>query len=184
MVGIRESKRVSCDIFTSFVKMDFQILFQHQLNQINKLDNFIVFYGRKEEIVADLREIFGETEKLKDLLLSCMEFLKIFRTENNHKCKNLIAITQHQQFTMLNLLEKVMNAGNNNPTALTEITNTPPTCKLPPFKSGEQSIMTLAEYMKSPYATKRMRPLSLQFIDFERTINIDDFSRIPGYIIF
>lgn len=35
--------------------------------------------------------------------------------------------------------------------------------------------------IKSPYATKRMRPLALQFTDFERAITTDEFAKIPGY---
>lgn len=180
--------------------MDLHELFEKHLQKIDILNNFIVLYGKKEETVSDLRDIANECEEIKELLRSCKELLEIFRNENMTMCRAIIEKSQQQQLIMLHILEQVIdgnekkhveNAENEcaSPSScqeqpisvLTEISNTMTPSKFTPFKPGEQPVMTYADYIKSPYATKRMRPLALQFTDFERNITADEFSKIPGY---
>lgn len=181
--------------------MDLQKLFEERLRKIEYLNDFIVLYGKKEETIPDLRDISNETENVKELLLSCKELLKKFQDENHKKCRELIGKSQEQQLLMLDVLDIVMEKDVTNAQAategvsspcrtaeqsrpvsvLTEISNNTTTpCKFTPFKPGEQPVMTYADYTKSPYATKRMRPLALQFTDFERTITSEEFAKVPG----
>lgn len=182
--------------------MDLHELFEKHLQRIGVLNDFIVLYGKKEETVADLRDISAECDEIKELLVSCKELLQSFRDENMGKCRELIEKSQKQQMIMLHVLEQLVDGGEEQTTkfknrennsasspsyqqrpisVLTEISNTMTPSKFTPFKPGEQPIMTYADYVKSPYALKRMRPLALQFTDFERTITADEFGRIPGY---
>lgn len=180
--------------------MDLQTLFEKRLQKIESLNDFIVLYGKKEECITDLREISDEIDEIKDLLQSCKELLNQFQTENREKCKQLIEMSQEQQILMLQVLDKVLES-DTQPSkksltpakiqekcrpvnVLSEISNTPTPRKFEPLKSGENSIMTFADYVKSPYTTKRMRPLALQFIDFEKTISTEEFAKVPGYEIF
>lgn len=179
--------------------MDLQTLFEKRLQKIESLNDFIVLYGKKEECITDLREISDEIDEIKDLLKSCKELLNQFQTENREKCKQLIEMSQEQQILMLQVLDKVLESDTQpskksltpakilekcRPNVLSEISNTPTPRKFEPLKSGENSIMTFADYVKSPYTTKRMRPLALQFIDFEKTISTEEFAKVPGYEIF
>lgn len=185
--------------------MDLQVLFEKRLKQIDTLNDFIVLYGKKEEIIPDLRDINNETEYIQELLVSCKELLSKFHDENIKKCRELIEKSQQQQLLMLDILDTVVE--RNEPqiksnienecspcpkeessrpiSVLNEISNTTTTTpsKFTPFKPGEQPVMAYADYVKSPYATKRMRPLALQFSDFERTISAEEFAKIPGYKI-
>lgn len=186
---------------TAINTMDLQQLFEKRLQKIDHLNDFIVLYGKKDEILPDLREISNETEHFKDLLTSCKDLLTKFQNENNQKCRELIESAREHQILMLDILDQVTDSDfdrahqpsensaspcqreeSHRPiTVLSEISNTPTPCKFGPFKHGEQPIMTLADYIKSPYATKRMRPLALQFTDFEKSIGADEFARIPRY---
>lgn len=179
--------------------MDLHELFEKHLQKIDILNDFIVLYGKKEETVSDLRDIANECDEIKELLQSCKELLEKFRNENMTKCRAIIEKSQKQQLIMLHVLEQLIECNaeksNENPddecssslcqersiSVLTEISNTMTPSKFTPFKPGEQPVMTYADYIKSPYATKRMRPLALQFTDFERTVTADEFSKIPGY---
>lgn len=179
--------------------MDLQTLFEKRLQKIDSLNDFVVLYGKKEELIPDLREISTEINELKDLLQLCKELLIKFQKENHEKCKQLIEKSQEQQTILLNILDEILDSepvkavqlSQNMPTpakadeksrlvnVLNEISNTPTPCKFGTFKAGEQS-MTFADYIKSPYTTKRMRPLALQFTDFEKTISVDEFAKVPG----
>lgn len=178
--------------------MDLHDLFEKHLQKIDILNDFIVLYGKKQETVSDIREIANECDEIKELLVSCNELLKKFQEENKKKCNDLIEKSQKQQLIMLQILDQLIdddgkgkaseNTENicaspcqNRPVAvLAEISNTMTPSKFTPFKPGEQPVMTYADYIKSPYATKRMRPLALQFTDFERSITADEFTKIPG----
>lgn len=188
--------------------MDLHNLFEQHLQRIDVLNDFIVLYGKKEETVTDLRDISKECDEIKELLVSCKELLDKFQNENMQKCREIIEKSQKQQLIMLHILEQVIDdndeekmSGNRenrdfksplssscqrsdqrSNSVLTEISNTMTPSKFTPFKPGEQPIMTYADYIKSPYATKRMRPLALQFTDFERTITSDEFNKVPGYV--
>lgn len=183
--------------------MDLQVLFEKRLAQIDTLNDFIVLYGKKEEIIPDLRDINNETECIQELLVSCKEMLSKFQAENMKKCRELIEKSQQQQLLMLDVLDREIECGEStqiklnienecSPCAkeepsrpvsvLNEISNTTTPSKFTPFKPGEQPVMAYADYVKSPYATKRMRPLALQFTDFERTISAEEFAKVPGYI--
>lgn len=143
-----------------------------------------------------------ECDEIKELLVLCKELLEKFQNENMKNCREIIEKSQKQQLIMLHVLEQIIDDDSvmvktseklvkefESPTyqdqrpisVLTEISNTMTPSKFTPFKPGEQPIMTYADYIKSPYATKRMRPLALQFTDFERTITADEFNKIPGY---
>lgn len=183
--------------------MDLHELFEKHLQKIDSLNDFIVLYGKKPEEILDLRDIANECEDIKELLLSCRELLKKFQDENMTKCRDIIGKSQHQQLIMLHVLEQVIDCdadqtfGHNDNeckspypsrhveqpvSVLKEISNTMTPNKFTPFKPGEQPTMTYADYIKSPYATKRMRPLALQFTDFERTISANEFAKLPGYV--
>lgn len=185
--------------------MDLCQLFEERLKKIELLNDFIVLYGKKVETIPDIRDISNEIEQIKELLQSCHELLKEFQEQNRRKCQELIEKAQHQQLNMLHILEIVTNEADTTmptktlhrcqttenkespcqvatvPNVLAEISNTTAAVKITPFKLGEQPVMNYADYVKSPYATKRrMRPLALQFTDFERTIGADEFNKIPG----
>lgn len=175
--------------------MDLQTLFEKRLQKIESLNDFIILYGKKEECITELRGISDEIDEIKDLLQSCKELLNQFQTENREKCKQLIEMAQEQQILMLQVLDNVLESKKSLTPAkiqekcrpvnvLSEISNTPTPCKFELLKPGENSIMTFADYVKSPYTTKRMRPLALQFIDFEKTISTEEFAKVPGYDIF
>lgn len=186
--------------------MDLYQLFEKRLEKIDKLNDFIVLYGKKDEIIPNLREINNEMEDIKELFVSLKDSLKQFQDENNRKCRELIEKMQQQQLIMLDVLDKVIAndvtisqsnrenecspcQSNIRPVqeqpvhrpVLNEISNIATPSKFTPFKPGEQPVMNYADYVKSPYAKKRMRPLVLQFTDFERTITSDEFAKIPGY---
>lgn len=180
-------------------KMDLHELFEKHLQKINILNDFIVLYGKKEETVSDLRDIAKECAEIKKLLHDIKILLEQFRVENETICRDVIEKSQKQQLMMLHVLEQVIECNEEkivknrenectSPSCeeppisvLTEISNTMSPSKFTPFKPGEQPVMTYADYIKSPYATKRMRPLALQFTDFEKTVTADEFAKVPGY---
>lgn len=183
--------------------MDLQNDFESKLEKIEMLNNFISLYGKKEEIVPHLRTLSDEVNEIKMLLASCTELMAKFQVENQERFNKLMLKIQTIQTQMLDILEcdadnncignaptqsDLLNA-NNWPTnkcpssALKEnvsATNTPN--KFVMFKPGEQAVMTISEYMKSPYTTKRVRPIQLQFADFERIITQDEFNQVPTYM--
>ncbi|XP_031637650.1 uncharacterized protein LOC116350064 [Contarinia nasturtii] len=169
--------------------MDMKVEFKKQLNQIEKLDHFVVLYGKKGELYHDLLKLKDQTHEIKCVLFTCLRVLKEIQIKNHKKFKALIENSQNQQILLLQVLEKIIFPTNNadltneieeiNLCSLAEISNTP--CKLPVFKSTEQPIMKLADYVKSPYATK-LRPPSIQFSDFEKNICVEEFMKIPGYM--
>lgn len=183
--------------------MDLHVLFERYLQKIDILNDFIVLYGKKEETVSDLRYIANEHQEIKTMLLSCMELLKKFQDENLAKCRDIIEKSREQQLIMLHVLEQIIDSNVEKTTenterggerehgcvspnedrpisVLTEISNTMTPSKFTLFKPGET--ISLADYIKSPHTTKRMRPLALQFTDFERTISADEFGKVPGYV--
>lgn len=187
-------KRMNRHTFCS-VKMDLQVTFKKQLNQIEKLDNFCSLYGNKEQILTDLCDILSQTKDIRVLLQTCGKILKEIQVENYKKLKTMIEYSRKQQTMFLDILENfhcltelrdcsdfIPNSKEHeNCSVLKEISNSPKSRKLQLFKSAEHPILTsLANYIKSPYATRRMRPLSLQFIDFEKQICMEEFMQIPG----
>lgn len=163
-------------------QMDLQNLFKKRIQQIQKLENFVVLYGKKRENLSGLCQISNEVEQTKDILVSCVNILDKFRKENNQKFTKLSKLTKHQQTIMLDVLNKLLDYEHQPQheeelTIISENIGTPTSCKIQPFKSS------LAEYIKSPYAMKRMRPLALQFTDFEKTISAEEFKIIPGYSV-
>lgn len=177
--------------------MDLQILFGKRLKQIVKLEDFVLLYGEKGEKINELMDIFTEAKQAEKSLFACNEVLKFFRSKNYVKCKSLNELVQKQQLLILEILDKMLDIHSleayqvpQNSTLLPhveeksfDIGNKNSPCKIPLFKPAEQSIISLSDYVKSPYATKRMRPIALQFTDFEKTIIVEEFLRVPGYVI-
>lgn len=169
--------------------MDLLHLFEKRIQQITKLENFVVMYGKKTDILPDLRETLNEAEQTKEILGSCVITLKKFQTENQQKCRKLLELSKHVTLLMLGILDKVSDTVHLLPEngcsvdenrllpVLTEISNTSTPCKLQPFQS-----LTLAEYVKSPYTQKRTsnRHMHILFTDFEKTISTEEFKIVPG----
>lgn len=182
-----QNRERNISVVVCFYKMDLKNLFEARLDCISNLNDFIVLYGRKEDISSNLLEIITETKQVKFLLASCVEYINKFQIENSEKCKILIRKLQVQQCLTLQIFEKVserdlpkVNQQIENMILMPkDIENTPTPNKLL-RKLGDQPIMTLADYVKSPYATKRMRPVALQFTDFERNISVEEFLQVPG----
>lgn len=183
--------------------MDLQKDFESKLEKIEMLNNFISLYGKKDEIVPDLRTLSDEVNEIKNLLTLCTELISKFQAENRERFNKLMLKIQSQQIQMLDILERDAehNCTENAPTSSDLLNaNNWPTNKCPSsvlkennsaantpnkfgmFKPGEQAVMTISDYMKSPYATKRVRPVQLQFVDFERTITHDEFNQVPTYM--
>lgn len=184
--------------------MDLEKDFELKLEKIEMLNNFISLYGMKEKIVPELRILSDEVNEIKMLLTSCTELMIKFQVKNRERFNKLLLRIQCQQTRMLDILEcdaehnSIVNAstqsdllnGNNWPTNNgpsfvakennNSAANTPN--KFGMFKSGEQALMTISDYTKSPYAQKRIRPVQLQFIDFERTITLDEFNQLSTYM--
>lgn len=172
--------------------MDLQNLFEKRIQQITKLENFVVMYGKKKEILPDLRETLKEAEQTKEILSSCVNILSRFQTENQQKCRKLLALSKHVTLLILGILDKISDVvhllpenghsvdENRSLPVLTEISNTSTPCKHLPFQS-----LTLAEYVKSPYTQKRTsnRHMHILFTDFEKTISTEEFKIVPGYSI-
>lgn len=172
--------------------MDLQNLFEKRIQQITKLENFVIMYGKKKDILSDLRETLNEAEQTKEILSSCVNILSGFQTENQQKSRKLLESSKHVTFLMLGILDKVSDTvhplpengysvdENRSSPVLTEISNTSTPCKLLPFQS-----LTLAEYVKSPYTQKRTsnRHIHILFTDFEKTISTEEFKIVPGYSI-
>lgn len=167
--------------------MNLQNLFEARLERIANLDDFIVLYGKKEDIFPNLQEIITEVEANKYLLSSCLEIINKFRIHNFEKCKKLIYKLKIQQILTLQILEKISNLNciqenqrsQNMILTSQDVQNTPTPNKIH-RKLREQPIMTLADYVKSPFTTKRMRPVALQFTDFEKNISMEEFLQVPG----
>lgn len=170
--------------------MDLRNLFEVRLERIANLEDFIVLYGKKEDILSNLREMIAEIKKTKHVLSSCVEVLNKFHSDNSEKCKKLIHRLKVQQMLTLQILEKMSDqncSGENQRSQKTilmskDVENTPTPNKIQ-RKLGEQPVMTLADYAKSPYTSKRMRPVALQFTDFERNITMEEFLQVPGFEI-
>lgn len=173
------------------LEMDLKILFENRLQQIEKLENFVILYGKKGYIISNLRETVNETEQIKEFLSLCMSVLEKFQKENQERFTKLIHSSRQLSTLMLHTLasdfeHQFKQIGQSaeekqyfSP-VLTEITNaaTPTSCRQLYFKPGDR--LSLADYMKSPYTTKKIRPLALQFIDFLTIVSIDAFKMIPG----
>lgn len=171
--------------------MDLEILFENRLQQIEKLENFVIIYGKKAYIISNLRESLNEAEQIKEFLLSCVSVLEYFREKNRKRCTDLIHSSRQLSTLMLNTLasdfeyqfKQIRQSAEEKQyfsPVLNEITNTatPTPCRQLYYKSGDR--LSLAEYMKSPYTTKKIRPLALQFTDFLTIVSTDAFKMIPG----
>lgn len=183
--------------------MDLQKDFELKLKQIEMLNDFIVLYGKKPDIVPELYSIKTECNEIKQLLESCSEHLTQFQLNNRDRFTKLMETIQKQQTLMLKILEMdadhvsyaelndnkkstnddIRNEKRCPSSILKEINNTATPNKYGMTKNGDQTVMSITDYTKSPFATKRshhFRPMQLQFIDFERIITHDEFDKVPS----
>lgn len=180
--------------------MDLNKLFELRVQKLETLNNFIALYSHKKELVGDLQHLAETRNEIKELLISCTEILNEFQNNNRQACADLLGQMQKQQISMLNALENVMNLDAESrsivslsvdpntkqersndasqATVLKEISNTSFTPSK--LKPGELARMSFNDYIKSPFTSKRMKPIALQFCDFERTISAEEFSTVPS----
>lgn len=180
--------------------MDLEKDFELKLKRIEFLNDFIVLYNKKRDSVNDLNVIANEVNEIKSLLESCSKLLTEFQMDNRNRYDKLIEKMHEQQLLMLEMLEMDLNENpkqnelkpnltNDKHTSeikcpssvLKEINNFATPNKFGSVKSNDlPSVMSISDYTKSPFATKRLRPIQLQFSDFERTISSDEFLKVPS----
>lgn len=173
--------------------MDLKQLFKKRIHKIEMLNDFIAVYGCKQEAIQDIQQLQKDTQKIKELLVEVTKLLDEFTLRNREKHKELIEQMHKQQMVFLELLQNEMdkepiqkitkpikeaNETNANESVLKEISNLTMTPNH--FRPNEPARMSLMDYLKSPFTSKRIKPVALHFFDFERTISADEFAAVPS----
>ena len=173
--------------------MDLKVLFEERLAKIEHLKNFIVIYGKKSEHMSELYEIHELKENIRALLEKCGKYVDNFQKHQKERYESLLKEAHEQQLLMLNVIEKLdekqssvnkfQPAETNKENSLVQQNQNTMKVASTPLRNAMQipptPVMHFAEYMKSPFTARRMRPVALQFIDFEKIITAEEFTSIP-----
>lgn len=173
-------------------KMDLQRTFDQRLRKIDQLKEFIELYGRKRENYAEIKSISGNSENVRRLQKECAQCISSFQSENRERIAELIVRIQRLQVQTLEVLAKLEDEKPKNsalmlppPSAHTSILQgkenqlQTPIQKIHLPSSGDTSLMTFDDYMKSPFTLRRSKPISLQFTDFHQIISPSEFTKVP-----
>lgn len=154
-------------------------LFNQRLEKIKQLDEFLEIYAIKQENLPKIIKLNENVEKFAEKIEEA-KFQRDRMIELQKRYQNVMNKARRQEITMLNMIEKLDKCeikpqpGTTSKNILTPsgIENCTPT------NSGIQRSMTIEDYQKSPFV-KKIKPISLNFLDFEATISSDDFQRVP-----
>lgn len=172
--------------------MDLRQLFKKRIQKIEMLNEFIAVYCCKQEAINDIQQLQRDTQKVKELLAAAAKILDEFTLTNRNKYIEIIEQMHKQQMAFLELLQIEMDKEpiqkiakpikeaeeNANESVLKEISNTTMTPNR--FRLNEPARMSLVDYLKSPFTSKRIKPVALHFFDFERIISVDEFTAVPS----
>lgn len=179
----------------SYKIMDLQQLYDQRLQKIDQLKEFIILYSVKCEKYKDIEIISQESVNIKKLLNECANSVRKFQNYNRARITEIIKKSQKQQTIIFNILDKLENEKPNKSivsfvrqSAQKSILQGKENClqtpvqKLRLLKLGDTPLMSLDDYMKSPFTLKKTKPISLQFIDFHYAITPIEFSKVPRYV--
>lgn len=173
--------------------MDLRQLFKKRIQKIVMLNEFIAVYCCKQEAIKDIQQLQHDTQKIKELLADVAKILDEFTLTNRNKYNEIIVQMHKQQMAFLELLQiemdkepmqklakpiKEADETNVNESVLKEISNTTMTPLR--YRLNEPARMSLVDYLKSPFTSKRIKPVALHFFDFERVISVDEFTAVPS----
>lgn len=186
--------------------MDLKEVFKQRIQKIEMLSDFVALYCEKKESLDDLRQLDSNVHTIRKMLLDVAQLLNDFSSNNRKVYKELMEQMQMQQLMLLESLDKqleseLMPQKNvvdkfTKPMTTTAITADDPSSgceavlkeisnnvQMTPnrYRPNEPAHMSLADYVKSPFTLKRMKPVALHFYDFERVISSDEFVAVPSY---
>lgn len=185
--------------------MDLKTIFRQRVQKIEMLNDFIALYCDKRESLEDVRHLESNAHAIRNMLHDVTRLLNEFSVTNRKVHAELMEQMAAQQLTLLELLDKQLDIElaprqcsaddstkpvttaaqpTNVPSSgcdsvLKEISNTVPMTPSR-FKFNEPAHMSLADYVKSPFMIKRIKPVALHFFDFERPISVDEFAAVPS----
>lgn len=156
--------------------------FNSQLEQIETLDNAIVLLHHKTKILPDLKALQIDLEEVNNII----RHVKKTRHETSSlimEYKMLLRKLRKQQLIMLNMIQKAENSQLNYH-EMTE--NNKNNLNVPGSIQRCQSVesgfkISLVDFQNSPFVSK-IKPLSLNFLDFEVQLTQDEFNLIPKYM--
>lgn len=159
--------------------------FNSQLKQIETLDNAIVLLHHKTKILPDLKALEIDLREVNNIV-SDVKKVKHETSSLKKEYKLLTRKLQKQQLIMLNMIQKADNCRQlhhhemmeNNKNHL-NVLAPGSRQRCPSVESGYK--ISLYDFQNSPFVSK-IKPLSLNFLDFEKQLTQDEFNMIPKYM--
>lgn len=161
-----------------------------RLQKIDQLNDFITIFGKRAELIDQLRDVKKLNSENHQLLSLCRKNVADFRAKQLPEARQCLQIAECLQSTMLNMIEvldeqdhetQMAKASKENINPLTEQRTPDPKAASNGAVSSTTRLL-LSDYKNSPFA-RVMKPAALQFIDFELPpLETSDFARIPQYM--
>lgn len=156
--------------------------FESKKQKLQNLENAMCLIVSKSEIMGDIEEVTVMLKNMKVLQNHCRQLVDHHQQINAPLIKAKMRQGQRQQLMMLNMLEALeeRNAKVPVPPVQSVIDETSKE-NVKILQIPETPRMSVMSYYKSPMA-KSMRPVQLQFTDFEASFTESEFLDIPKYV--
>lgn len=153
-------------------------LFNQRLEKIQQLDEFLEIYAIKQENLPKIIKLNENIEKFGEKIEEA-KFQTDRMIELQRRYQSVMNKARRQEISMLNMIEKLDSIVIKMPEKVKNILTPSGDENCTPSQTGTlQRAMSIQEYQKSPFV-KKIKPISLNFLDFEATISADDFQRVP-----
>lgn len=152
-------------------------LFDQRLEKIKQLDEFLEIYAIKQANLPKIIKLNENVEKFAEKIEEA-KFQRDRMIELQKRYQNVMNKARRQDITMLNMIEKLDKSEIKIPGTTKNILTPSGIENRTPSNSSIQRSMTIEDYQKSPFV-KKIKPISLNFLDFEATISSDDFQKVP-----
>lgn len=153
-------------------------LFNQRLEKIQQLDEFLEIYAIKQENLPKIIKLNENIEKFAEKIEEA-QFQRDRMIELQRRYQNAMNKARRQEITMLNMIEKLDSIEIKMPVMKNNVLTPSGVENCTPSQTGtHQRSMSIQEYQKSPFV-KKIKPISLNFLDFEATISLNDFQKVP-----
>lgn len=152
-------------------------LFNKRLEKIQQLDEFLEIYAIKQESLPKIIKLNENVENLSEKIEEAkFQLDKMIELQKRYQIVTNKA--RRQEVSMLNMIEKLENS-EIKITGPSKNILTPKNENFTPTGTGTlQRSMSVQDYQKSPFV-KKIKPISLNFLDFEATISQAEFENVP-----
>lgn len=154
-------------------------LYNQRIEKIKQLDEFLEIYAIKQDNLPKIINLNENIEKFAEKIEEA-KFQRDRMIELQKRFTIVVNKARKQEISMLNMIEKIENTGikitdGNSKNMLTPRNNNE---NITPSLGTIQRSMSIQDYQKSPFV-KKIKPISLNFLDFEATISEQEFQRVP-----